>query len=132
MPGESHVEGAGELTRALQAAGAATLARAAGITRTYGLMLQARVKANAAGRPGPRIITGDYSRSIVLDLGTPGPNQTEAVVSTNAVQAHRLELGAVGVDSLGRHMHSPPYAHFGPGFDAIAPAYEAALRDVLP
>jgi hypothetical protein len=95
------------------------------LTRTFGIKLQAQVKANAAGRPGPRVQTGDYNRSIGLIVAQTA-GAVVASVGTNKAQGRRLELGFEGVDSLGRSYSQPPYPHFGPAADAIEPEFVAA------
>lgn len=98
--------------------------------RHYGALLQRRVKKNASlprgGPPGPRIITGDYNRSITTEYQDAISTAT-AVVGTNAVQGRRLEYGFFGVDSLGRHYRQPAYAHFRPAADDIEPEFVAAM-----
>ncbi len=96
------------------------------ITQHYGMLMQTRVKANAQGRPGPRMQTGDYNRSINLKVGMEGAS-IAARVGTARPQGRRLEFGFVGADSLGRHYNQAPLPHFGPAFDQIAPLYEAAI-----
>jgi hypothetical protein len=101
------------------------------ITRLYGEILRARVRVNASGRPGPRAQTGDYRRSIGLEVFTLG-DEIYAVVGTNAPQGRRLEYGFMNMtDSLGRLFHQPPYPHFGPALEETAPQYEAALEQTV-
>lgn len=85
----------------------------ASIVTHFGQLYQTRVRAAASGRPGPRAITGNYRRSISLEVGR-SASGTVAIVGTNAPQARRLEFGFVGSDSLGRHYNQPPYPHFEP------------------
>jgi len=113
---------------AIRGGGVRTGARVFAITRLYTLMMQARVKANAAGRPGPRIITGDYNRSVSGQVALTS-GAVSGVVSSSAPQAARLEFGFHGSDSRGRVFDQPPYAHFGPAFDSIAPMYERAIAE---
>lgn len=86
------------------------------VVRHHSMLLQNRVKANASGRPGPRVVTGDYRRSIDRRVDRSGP-ATVGYVGTNEPQGRRLEFGFTGVDSLGRFFDQPPYPHFGPSFD---------------
>lgn len=102
---------------------------AVALVRHWGVRLQAQVKANASGRPGPRMITGDYNRSIALDVDA--GNQPAARVGTNRPQARRLEFGFHGVDSLGRSYDQPPFPHFGPAHSTIGPLFEAAAAELL-
>lgn len=112
----------------LRAAGVLKAVRTA--TQVHGNLLLARVKANAAGRPGPRIVTGSYNRSWNLIMSSLA-NGVSADVGTNAVQGRRLEFGFVGVDSLGRHYAQPPYPHARPAFDMVAEGYYASLALIV-
>jgi hypothetical protein len=110
-------------------AGVRTAAKGKALLYHYGVRLLASVKAHASGRPGPRMVTGDYNRRIALQFS--GGENPRASVITNADQGLRLEFGFMGMtDSLGRTFHQPPYPHFGPGFDEIAPQFERAVRDL--
>jgi hypothetical protein len=100
--------------------------RVAAVVAHYGQVLQTRVMANASGRPGPRAVTGDYRRRITLELGALAGSPA-AIVATNHDAARRLELGFVGVDSLGRHYDQPPFPHFGPALDDIVESFTAAV-----
>lgn len=112
------------------AAGAAFATQSAAKTAHYGALLQTRVRANASGRPGPRVITGNYRSSIGLSLSTSGA-VSKAVVGTNAPQGRRLELGFADTDSLGRAYNQPPFAHFGPAFDEIKDDYAQAIGGLV-
>lgn len=112
---------------------AALGAKAYTVTRHHGLLLQTKVKAYASkprtGPPGPRIQTGDYVRSISLNMGLVAGNPV-AAVGTNKPQGRRLEYGFVGTDSLGRHYNQPPYPHFRPALWEVTPLYAAAIAAV--
>jgi hypothetical protein len=124
---------ANEVAADLAAAGMAAGAKAFGVTRIYGQLLLANVKRRASlprtGPPGPRIQTGNYVRSMGLRLGAPGGHPT-AVAGTNAPQGRRLELGFQDTDSLGRTYDQPPYPHWGPALDEIAPLFAAAIAKI--
>lgn len=100
------------------------------LVRHHGMMLQTKTKAYASkprtGPPGPRIQTGDYVRSISLNVNRSG-DSLEAIVGTNKPQGRRLEFGFVGTDSIGRHYDQPPYPHFRPALLEVAPAFFAAV-----
>jgi hypothetical protein len=117
---------AAELTRH----GVGTVVRARSVVRKHGTLLQARVRAHASGRPGPRIRSGDYNRSIVLDIGgiTGGDNYAE--VGTNEPQGRRLEHGFFDTDSLGRVYRQPPYRHFSPALTETAPGFIEDVADL--
>lgn len=78
-----------------------------------------RVKLAAAGRPGPRRVTGDYTRTMNAQVSR-GANGVEGTIGTNAVQAMRLEFGFVGEDSLGRSYRQPPFPHWRPTFEFMS------------
>jgi hypothetical protein len=117
----------------MAAAGMAAGAKAVGVTRTYGMLLQANVRRRASlprtGPPGPRIQTGNYVRSIGLQVGLSAGGPV-AAVGSNAPQARRLELGFVGTDSLGRRYAQPPYPHYSPALDEITPLFVAAIAQI--
>ena len=95
-----------------------------------GAVLETMVKANASGRPGPRVITGDYRRSITRQ-STRTLGRSAVLVGTNRPQGRRLEYGFSGTDSLGRRYSQPPYAHFGPAAEQFRPLFIAAVRVAL-
>lgn len=97
------------------------------VVARQGAVLQTKVKANASGRPGPRVQTGDYRRSIGLTVRRQA-RSVVAEVGTNAVQGFRLELGFYGVDSLGRLYHQDPLPHFQPAVDSMRSEFPAALE----
>lgn len=124
-------------------AGDRVVAQTKATVRYYGQLLQTKVKANAntgthrpgaphipGTGPGPNVATGDYNRSIGLELQLSDDGWSRAAVGTNKVQGRRLELGFVGADSAGRHVNSPPYPHFGPAHDEIAPQFETAVARI--
>lgn len=121
--------GINELAVTLAAAGVKAGTAAYRITGRFGIVLQGRVKARAAGRPGPRMQTADYNRSISLRVGVDGQS-VAASVGTNRPQGRRLEFGFVGTDSLGRSYDQPAYPHFGPAHDETAPEYAAAIAGI--
>lgn len=120
------------LAAALARMGPAARARTRAITRHHAMLLRVRIQRNASGRPGPRVITGQYRASWDVRMSTDG-GQVTAEVYSDAPQARRLEYGFVGVDSLGRHYRQPPYPHVEPAFRQTQPGFIQALADgVLP
>lgn len=103
---------------------------AAAVDKTAAQMIR-QVRANASGRPGPNAPTGAYRASWQAQNVADGGGVHSRSAGTNAVQAHRLEFGFNGADSIGRVFHQPPFAHFGPAADAIGPMFEAAMRGVI-
>lgn len=124
------VRGSAELRGQMRAAAASVPARVHGLLQHHGTLLRSRVQAHASGRPGPRAQTGDYRRSIMLEIGMDG-SDGRAEVSTNKPQANRLEFGFSGTDSLGRSYDSPPLPHFGPAFDETVPEFTDGAQRLL-
>jgi len=110
------------------------------VTVEFGARLQVAVKRHAAQprtspRPsanveGPRLMTGDYNRSINR-LTTRNALTSRTEVGTNKAQGARLEFGFTGVDAKGRNVNQQPYPHFGPGIDEVQPEFEAAIEQIL-
>jgi hypothetical protein len=127
------VSSAGEVAADLLGLAAGTQAKVHGVVVTYGALLQTEVRRNASkprsGPPGPRLITGNYVRSITRRT-TRTATGSVAEVGSNAPQARRLEFGFVGTDSLGRRYNQPPYPHFAPALAKIEPAFQAAVAAV--
>lgn len=98
-------------------AGEIDAALALAVYRT-GAMVRTRVRAFASGRPGPRVQTGDYRRSIAQSNGRQGAVPV-AWVFTNAPQGRRLEYGFNGVDAAGRMIRQPPYPHWRPALVGV-------------
>ncbi|MFF3337813.1 HK97 gp10 family phage protein [Streptomyces flavidovirens] len=120
------------LAATLARMGPATRARTRTITRHHAMLLRVRIRRNASGRPGPKVITGQYRASWDVRMRT-GGGEVTAEVFSDAPQARRLEYGFVGVDSIGRHYRQPPFAHVEPAFRQTEPAFIQALADgVLP
>jgi hypothetical protein len=104
--------------------------------RRHGALLQTKVKRNASlprtaprgpGTGGPRLLTGDYNRTIGVTFWG-NAAASSATVGTNKDQGRRLELGFSGTDSLGRVYDQPPYPHFGPAFEEQWPLFLAELH----
>ena len=114
------------LSASLAKTAATTDAAAKRITVYHGAQLLRRVKANVAGRPGPRKVTGDYQRSWAMEVHD-GAGTTTVEIGTNEAQGRRLELGFVGPDALGRVYDQPPYPHLGPAYTEVEPEFVRAL-----
>jgi hypothetical protein len=89
-----------------------------------GAAMRTQVRAGASGRPGPRVQTGDYRRSITQTNALDG-DVPVALIFTNAPQGPRLEYGFVGADALGRHFRQPPYPHWRPAAAKTQQLFEA-------
>lgn len=128
--------GAGPYTNAPQVAawfigrGEIVERRSVALVKHFTSLLELRVKANASGRPGPRVISGDYRRSINGRVRNHGGVMVGSV-GTAAPQARRLEYGFVGADRLGRMYNQRPYAHFGPATALTFPEFALAMRRLL-
>ncbi|WP_405526785.1 HK97 gp10 family phage protein [Streptomyces canus] len=120
---------AAEIAAVLEGRAARVLPQALSAVRHYTMLLETQIKANASGRPGPNVITGDYRRSWTHEVYVGGGVVT-GVVGTNKPQARRLEYGFVGADSLGRVYDQPPYAHVGPAVQTIGPLLAQALGEI--
>lgn len=83
------------------------------------------VRGKASGTPGPRVITGDYRRSISGQVIETGP-RVLGQIGTNAAQGRRLEFGFFGPDSLGRVFAQRPRPHFQPSVGEVG---ELAVRE---
>jgi hypothetical protein len=77
------------------------------------------MKGKASGRPGPRVITGDFRRSIVGQVIGVSGGVWSIQIGSNAPQAARLEYGFSGPDILGRVFDQPPFPYAGPSAPAI-------------
>lgn len=126
---EGFSSNAAEVAADLAASGVRAGARSVTIVRHHTLLGQTRAKAHASGRPGPRMVTGDYNRSIGTAFALTA-NGYSGHYGTNKGQARRLENGFVGVDSIGRHYDQPAYPHFGPSYEETWPAFVAAIEDL--
>lgn len=98
--------------------------------RHFSMLMETRVKANASGRPGPNVITGDYRRSWSNEVSENG-NRIVGTIGTNKPQARRLEYGFAGADRLGRVYNQPPFPHLGPAVDTIGPEFMSSMGDTI-
>lgn len=78
------------------------------------------VISHASGRPGPRVVTGNYISNFRIVDGR---------VVNASPQTHRLEYGFVGTDSLGRAYNQPPFPHFRPALEEMHSEY---VRGIVP
>lgn len=93
----------------------------------YGAKLLMQVKANASGRPGPDVITGQYRDSIQMDLQASGATAT-AFVFSDEPYAITLEYGGMSGGRGGLKV-SRPYPHFRPALKSVGSEFEKALYD---
>lgn len=117
-----------QVAREIAGVAAVTHTAVRAVVRSEGAAFQTMVKANASGRPGPRAQTGDYRRSIGMQVRE-GIAMVTAEVGTNAPQGRRLEFGFWGLaDSLGRVFHQPAFPHFGPAADEMEHRFPTAVE----
>ncbi|MFF6844657.1 hypothetical protein ACFY8X_38705 [Streptomyces tanashiensis] len=90
-----------------------------------------RIRANASGRPGPNVITGDYRSSWEPDGGRRIPYGAECTIGTRRPQGRRLEFGFEGPDSLGRVFHQPPFPHVGPAIPFMEQTLKTQMGHVI-
>lgn len=87
-----------------------------------------------ASLDGPRVVTGNYRRSIQVNHERVGDTYV-SVISTNAPYARRLEYGFRGADSRGRVYNQRPRPHWQPVVDKqqefFKQAVATAIRKVL-
>lgn len=124
------ITGAHEAAAAIGGLGVRVHAGIPPLVAHYGQLYQSRVRARASGRPGPRVQTGDYRRSIGLVMTT-YQGAPAAIIGSSAPQARRLEYGFVGSDSLGRVYNQPPFPHFEPDIEKTAAEMEKAVERLL-
>jgi hypothetical protein len=80
-------------------------------------VIQRQARANASGRPGPRVRSGTLRRSITIKYPKRGGGGVwEAMIGPTVIYSRRVELGFDGTDSIGRTYHQPPYPFFGPAW----------------
>ena len=96
--------------------------------RHVGVTGVARIRANASGRPGPNIVTGQYRaswRAVTSGI----PYGAECTIGTNAPQGRRLEFGFWDMtDSIGRHFFQPPFPHVQPALGHIEDTLHEQMR----
>lgn len=115
-------EGGGGILNAFTTADAFVRDETARLVYRTGARTRTQVRANASGRPGPRVQTGDYRRSISQTNGADGPVPVSAVFTTSP-QGARLEYGFNGTDSAGRSFRQPPYPHWRPAAEKIEESF---------
>ncbi|MGS2592123.1 HK97 gp10 family phage protein [Streptomyces hebeiensis] len=92
---------------------------------------RALIRANASGRPGPNIITGQYWASWQTQTRAI-PHGAQCTIGTDRPQGRRLEFGFFDMtDSLGRHYYQPPFPHVGPAVPAIQSALRAGMLSAV-
>lgn len=91
--------------------------------------LRASLIEHSSGRPGPQEVTGEYNRNYVVVTSEDGMTVN---ASNPSPQTDRLEFGYVATDSLGRTYHQPPYPHWRPTFEQVAPLYREDILQAFP
>lgn len=103
----------------------------AAIVTHYAHLYQTRVRGHMSGRPGLRAITGDARRRVQVDVRR-GRTGTVGEVYTDWVAARRHEFGWFGVDSIGRHIPTPPRPAWQPPLERTVDELAAALNAAAP
>lgn len=122
----TRVVGAAELGAEFQVRGAWSRQKSLSIAIAAGKALVEAATQNARGRPGPEEVTGDYIDSFYYEV-VDDVETASVYAGTDEPYAMRLEYGFVGIDSLGRDYHQPPFPHWGPAADEVEPMYEESL-----
>lgn len=89
-----------------------------------------QLKLRASGRPGPRRITGDYTRQMNMQADH-GPDGVVVTIGGTGVQGPRLEFGFVGTDSLGRSYKQRAYRHYGPTYDWLNGQLDGSIPSAI-
>lgn len=100
-----------------------------GVVR-MGTATLAQLKLRASGRPGPRRITGDYTRQMNMQADH-GPDGVEVTIGGSGVQGPRLEYGFVGSDSLGRRYNQRPFPHYQPTYEWLQQLVASDLPAII-
>jgi hypothetical protein len=104
--------------------------RAAAVTRETGTLFVERVKGRAESLFADSD-TGElpkYSSTFESEM-LPGPNPRVSAFTADP-RGKRFEFGFMRTDASGRHYHQAPIPHFFVEFDAVAPAYAAAIEAI--
>lgn len=123
------VVGANKIAAEFAVMGVTLGAKEAGIVAHYGAVYQTRVRGRMSGRPGLRAVTGDARRRVQLEIRRT-QSGTQAEVFTDWVAARRHEFGWNGIDSIGRHIPTPPRPAWEPDFERTANEMYGALAAV--
>jgi len=121
---------AAEIAAWLDTKATSALPRTVALHRHYGALLLVRVQANASGRPGPEIRTGEYVASWSVDTEWHADGEVRTRVWTDEPQGPRLEYGYVGADKLGRIYDQPPYPHLMPAVRETGPEWMVAIESI--
>lgn len=90
--------------------------------------LRLRLINHASGRPGPRVVTGEYISRFRVVRRRSGRFGVEYAVVNDHPATWRLEYGFVGVDSEGRVYDQPPFPHWRPAIAEERLAVRSELR----
>lgn len=103
-------------------------------TDRYAYEFRDEVRRHAEGRPGPRKVTGGYWDSIQVVKERSGwfLGTLHVQVVSDHPAAARLEKGYSDIDALGRSYNQPPFPHWDPAIQIVAPRWLEAMGDNLP
>lgn len=94
----------------------------AGVAEAAGLF-------ESAAKDNAPVLTGRLRDSITTEMVTDTPETQIAEVKPDTPYAHRIEVGFVGRDSLGRNYHQAAQPYMRPAFDTEHDAAEQAIKD---
>jgi hypothetical protein len=100
-----------------------------GVVR-MGTATLAQLKLHASGRPGPRRVTGDYTRQMNMQADH-GDDGVEVTIGGSGVQGPRLEYGFIGQDSLGRSYNQRPFRHYAPTYAWLQGLVASDIPDII-
>lgn len=118
------------LARFLDRIGPAVQSGLDGSVVRLGTATLGQLKLRASGRPGPRRVTGDYTRKMNMQADHGGAG-VEVTIGGNGAQGPRLEFGFNGADSLGRVYHQRPFPHYAPTFAWLNALLPNEVEDVI-
>lgn len=90
----------------------------------------AQLKLHASGRPGPRRITGDYTRQMNMQAEH-GAEGVKVTIGGTGVQGPRLEFGFTGTDSRGRRYNQRAFPHYGPTYEWLVSQLDGSVPNAI-
>lgn len=83
----------------------------------------------SAAKDNAPVLTGRLRDSIHTDTLIDTPETQVLEVKPDTPYAHRIEVGFIGADSLGRNYHQAAQPYMRPAFDTERAAAEQAIKD---
>ena len=110
---------------------ALTDAAAEQVVNHYGTLLWLDVHHRASGRPGPRVVTGEYLASIGIDMSYDPSLGWSVEVGTNEERGYALEMGYLATDADGEQTVHHPFPHFRPAIAEIEEPFVVAVGNLV-